>query len=185
VIGGGDWAPHRIVPDFFRSIEAHQPMVLRNPHATRPWQFVLEPLSGYLLVAARLFLEGKKYSGGWNFGPGMTSEFTVRELIQAIQRCYGSGSVQIEPRAEQLHEASLLRLDISKAITMLHWKPVLPFDELIQFTVDGYRDDLQGIPLYHQRINQLSHYVQLAQEQNVVWTNNGESVRATCESKRR
>jgi CDP-glucose 4,6-dehydratase len=174
VIGGGDWAPFRIVPDFFRSIKAQQPMILRNPHATRPWQFVLEPLSGYLHLASVLYRDGKQYSGGWNFGPGITSEHTVKELVQSILNAYGIGSIQLEIKNEKLHEASLLRLDISKAITLLHWKPVLQFDELIKFTVDGYRDDLNSVPLYQQRTNQLAQYVQLAHERNVIWATNDE-----------
>ncbi|MFZ1977463.1 MAG: CDP-glucose 4,6-dehydratase [Bacteroidota bacterium] len=169
VIGGGDWAAYRIVPDFFRSIKAKEPIVLRNPHATRPWQFVLEPLSGYLQLASLLYREGKQYSGGWNFGPGITSEHTVEELVQAILRLYGSGSIQLETTEEKLHEASLLRLDISKAITLLNWKPVLQFDELVKITVDGYRDDLKNTSLYDQRANQLADYVQLTQDRKIVW----------------
>ena len=169
VIGGGDWSADRIVPDFFRAVKAHRSVVLRNPHATRPWQFVLEPLSGYLHLASLLYREGKQYSGGWNFGPGMTAGPTVEELVQTIVRLYGSGSIQYETQGEKPHEASLLQLDISKAITSLKWKPALQFDESAEFTVDGYRDDLNDAPVYHKRIMQLVEYIRLAQDRKIVW----------------
>jgi CDP-glucose 4,6-dehydratase len=169
VIGGGDWAAHRIVPDFFRAIKAQQPIVLRNPSATRPWQHVLEPLSGYLLLASLLYNEGKKYSGGWNFGPGVSSEHTVEELVKTILHFYGSGSVKYDTTKEKLHEASLLKLDISKAATLLEWSPVLQFDELVKLTVDGYRDDLRGGPVYDTRKAQLLEYIRLAKNKKIRW----------------
>ena len=169
VIGGGDWSAHRIIPDFFRAIKEHRPIILRNPNATRPWQFVLEPLSGYLHLASLLYREGNKYSGGWNFGPSIISGHTVEELVKTILRLYGSGSVQYETQEEKLHEASSLRLDITKAMTLLKWQPVLQFDELAQFTVDGYRDDLSDAPLYRKRILQLVEYVRLARDRKIGW----------------
>jgi CDP-glucose 4,6-dehydratase len=170
VIGGGDWAAQRIVPDFFRALKEKTNVVLRNPQATRPWQHVLEPLSGYLQVASRLYREGKKYSGGWNFGPVESTTKTVLELIHAFIAYTGAGSICVEQNEEQLHEASLLKLDISKANQVLQWNPVLSFDEIVQFTADGYRDEFQGGNICEKRLQQIRNYVSLANGRKVVWT---------------
>jgi CDP-glucose 4,6-dehydratase len=173
VIGGGDWADKRIVPDFFRALQQGQPIELRNPHATRPWQFVLEPLSGYLQLGAQLFLEGKEFSGGWNFGPGDALEHTVQDIIESMIQKTGRGKLQIENQTHKLHEATLLRLDISKAMTFLHWRPVLTYDELIDFTAEGYQVDLSGGDVLTSRKEQLQKYMRLAYERNVAWAVNG------------
>jgi len=163
VIGGGDWAEYRIVPDFFRAIIRNEKLIIRNPNATRPWQHVLEPLSGYLLLASKLYEEGDKYSGGWNFGPLDQSNYKVTELIEKIIEYYGKGDVVFDDNnSEKVYEANMLKLDISKATWKLKWKPVLNFEELIRFTVDGYTAELTEKNIYSKRVKQISEYVELA-----------------------
>lgn len=144
VIGGGDWAPYRIVPDFFRAVKERKPLIIRNPEAVRPWQHVLEPLGGYLLLGSKLWSGGKRFSGGWNFGPVETNHATVRELIEALINISGMGAYQAPEMQDQPHEANLLKLDISKANTVLKWKPVLNFTQTVDFTASGYLEQLKS-----------------------------------------
>ena len=170
VIGGGDWAENRIVPDFFRAVNKNEKLIIRNSNATRPWQHVLEPLSGYLLLALKLYEEGDKYSGGWNFGPLDQSNYKVAELIEKIIEYYCKGDVMYEhDNSEKLHEANMLKLDISKSIWNLNWKPVLNIEELIKYTVDGYKAEQEEIKLYDERVKQINEYVELAKLKNVEW----------------
>ncbi len=170
VIGGGDWAEYRIVPDFFRAINNKEKLLIRNPNATRPWQHVLEPLSGYLLLASKLFSDGNKYSGGWNFGPLDQSNHKVSELIEAVTKYYGKGEVVFDDSSEKLHEANMLKLDISKAQWNLKWNPVLNFEELIKFTVDGYTSEFQTDSIYEKRKQQIQDYINLAQQKGIEWS---------------
>ncbi|MCK6615669.1 MAG: CDP-glucose 4,6-dehydratase [Ignavibacteriaceae bacterium] len=163
VIGGGDWADNRIVPDFFRALQTGEKLLLRYPQATRPWQHVLEPLSGYLLLGAKLLTEGKKYSGGWNFGPNSAANKSVEDIVQKMIELTGEGTYQAE-NGKKLHEASLLQLDISKARTFLQWSPVLGFNETVDFTVKGY---LAEKSLYEARVNQIHWYCELGKNQNI------------------
>ncbi|MHB8336534.1 MAG: CDP-glucose 4,6-dehydratase [Ignavibacteriaceae bacterium] len=169
VIGGGDWALYRIVPDFFRAIRNNEKLLIRNPDSVRPWQHVLEPLSGYLHLASKLFMEGQTFSGGWNFGPLDSSNHSVYELIEKIINYYGKGEVEYDSDSTKLHEANILKLDISKAAWFLKWKPVLNFEELIKFTVDGYKDELSSQNLYEKRKNQIIDYINIAHQKNIIW----------------
>lgn len=137
VIGGGDWADNRIVPDCIRSIEQGSPIQLRNPNAIRPWQHVLEPLAGYLLLGEKLTSEPTAYCEGWNFGPYTQQPVTVEKLVRLITAYYGKGIV--ERGKEQQHEAQLLNLDISKALFKLGWHPVLSLEETVRYTVEWYK----------------------------------------------
>lgn len=139
VIGGGDWAQDRIIPDCIRSLEAGRPIDIRSPRAVRPWQHVLEPLSGYLLLASKMWEEPATYCEGWNFGPRTTSISTVWEMAEKVVSCYGSGALQDLSDANALHEANLLMLDISKAKFRLGWEPRLTLDETIALTIDWYK----------------------------------------------
>ena len=168
VIGGGDWADYRIVPDFFKALANEEPLQLRNPEATRPWQHVLEPLSGYLNLAMRLYLDGKEYSGGWNFGPIGTTNQSVRTLVEKMIEISGKGSYDAPEFDDKFHEASLLNLDISKAMHFLNWKPVLNFDETVKMTVDGYLLKEKN-DIYDNRIKQIKQYCELAEERNIYW----------------
>ncbi|MBE0651542.1 MAG: CDP-glucose 4,6-dehydratase [Bacteroidales bacterium] len=166
VIGGGDWANDRIVPDFFRSVQRNEILKIRYPNATRPWQHVLEPLSGYLLLGAKLLTEGKIYSGGWNFGPLGDAHHSVETLIKKTIHILGKGEYKPIENLEKLHEAHLLKLDISKAIHYLKWNPTLNFDETVRFTVDGYKSEWEATDVYRSRVDQVQSFVELSLRRN-------------------
>ena len=139
VIGGGDWSKYRIVPDCIRAIQSNIPIVLRNPESTRPWQHVLEPLSGYLLLGAKLFLRKEILYGGFNFGPMLENEISVLELVKMIYK-----ALKIKPniilKGDKLqHESKLLQLDISKTRNVLKWLPVWNSYEAISKTTEWYK----------------------------------------------
>lgn len=139
VIGGGDWAKDRIIPDCIRAIEAGQPIAIRNRHAVRPWQHVLEPLSGYMLLTQKMWENPIEYCEGWNFGPKMDAVVSVWDVATMLTKEYGKGDLldQTEPNAP--HEATLLMLDITKAQTSLGWQPRLTTVEAIALTADWYK----------------------------------------------
>ena len=160
VIGGGDWAKDRLIPDCVRAIEKGEPIEVRNPRSIRPWQHVLEPLSGYLLLTSKILENPKIYSGAWNFGPFQDSTATVREVVEKAIKYYGKGEwkdvsggtdagggaavehneAKSNLNAESaLHEAKLLSLNIDKAVSVLGWKPKLSIDEAVKLTVDYYK----------------------------------------------
>ena len=139
VIGPGDWAEDRIVPDAVRALAAGQTLCVRNPKAVRPWQHVLEPLGGYLTLGEAL-LEGKPLAEGWNFGPDPNAARTVGELAEAFCAAWGDGARwEAMPEPGAPHEAGLLRLDISKAESRLGWRPALDFETTVRMTAAGYR----------------------------------------------
>ncbi|MGZ3759338.1 MAG: CDP-glucose 4,6-dehydratase [Mucilaginibacter sp.] len=169
VIGGGDWATDRIVPDYFRSIKNKSKLIIRNPDATRPWQHVLEPLSGYLNLGYFLYKHGERYSGGWNFGPKDSSNHSVKTLIDKIISLDGRGQYEIPADHCKFHEANFLKLDISKAVNYLHWNPVLDFDETADFTLIGYEDDFSAHDLFQKRKIQINEYTQKAFSKGILW----------------
>lgn len=169
VIGGGDWAADRIVPDFYRAIKNGKKMLLRNPFATRPWQHVLEPLSGYLNLGVALYEGGKKYSGGWNFGPEDNSNYTVKELIDKILLFDNSGGYEVPEQTVKPHEATYLKLDISKAVNQLNWRPVLSFNETVQFTAKGYQDEYNSADLLQKRMEQIGLFTEKARNKDIPW----------------
>lgn len=140
VIGGGDWADYRIIPDAVRAFESNQALEIRNPHAVRPWQHVLEPLSGYLKLAALLYGNPDKYAQAYNFGPYQSSVVEVGDLIKLFINQYGTGRICDVSHQKKVHEAGLLNLDISKAIYELNWKPALNLVETVKLTVDWYKE---------------------------------------------
>lgn len=144
VIGGGDWAADRIVPDAIRALKAGDAIHLRNPHSTRPWQHVLEPLSGYLLTAASLLKDTRQFSGAWNFGPDTQSIRTVGDLAQLIVTAWGSGRVELVPQINAPHEARLLHLNCDKAHQLMQWRPKWGVERAIAETVGWYRDVHKG-----------------------------------------
>lgn len=158
VIGGGDWANDRIIPDFFRAIEKNQPLEIRNPNATRPWQHVLEPLSGYLLLGQKLTENPIKFAEGWNFGPNFEMTCTVKDIISKLIDKAKKGSINDVSSGAQLHEAQLLSLDITKAKTNLGWKPTLNIDQTLDFTLEWYQDydDKNVFDLCVEQINTFS-----------------------------
>ncbi|MCS6969916.1 MAG: CDP-glucose 4,6-dehydratase [Planctomycetes bacterium] len=170
VIGGGDWAEDRLVADFMRAIVHGQQLSLRNPQATRPWQHVLEPLSGYVHLAWKLCQpDGAAFAEAWNFAPPDDSIITVEELAQRLIAAFGRGSYQCAPRPNQPHEARLLKLDASKARMRLHWKPVWDIAETVQRTAHWYRSWLDGIPARQLVERDINDYCQRAREQRLPW----------------
>lgn len=159
VIGGGDYNKDRIVPDIIRSLSANEPVNVRNPKAVRPWQHVLEPLNGYLLLGALLQQDAIGFSGAYNFGPLPDDHLPVKKLVEIAIGSYGSGSWIDISDDTQPHEAGLLQLDISKAMQELNWQPKLNSKEAIEWTIDWYKQPndnklaytLQQIKTYQQR----------------------------------
>ncbi len=143
VIGGGDWATDRLIPDCVRSIEKGQEIVIRSPQATRPWQHVLEPLSGYLLLGYLLYTKGKKYAEEFNLGPCTDSVLTVEEVTNLVIQNYGKGTVRISHK-DSLHEANLLMLDITKAKETLGWQPTYTVKDAIKKTIEWYQKFYEG-----------------------------------------
>ncbi|CAM4109751.1 CDP-glucose 4,6-dehydratase [Pedobacter westerhofensis] len=170
VIGGGDWALDRIIPDYFRAVQQGIKLEVRNPYATRPWQHVLEPLSGYLNLASELYINGKSFSGGWNFGPEDTSNYSVKNLIDKMLTIDSKGGYIIPQNVVKLHEAILLKLDISKAVNYLKWKPVLDFDQTVEYTLNGYLADMdESVDVYTSRVEQILDYTAKGIKKGIVW----------------
>lgn len=139
VIGGGDWALDRIIPDCIKALEAGKPIEIRSPKAIRPWQHVLEPLSGYMLLAQKMWDEPTRYCEGWNFGPHAESITTVWEVATKVIENYGSGELRDLSDPNALHEAKFLMLDISKAKFRLEWEPRMNIDQTVRLTVEWYK----------------------------------------------
>ncbi|MDO8463850.1 MAG: CDP-glucose 4,6-dehydratase [Gallionella sp.] len=146
VIGGGDWAADRIVPDCIRALRNKQPIRLRNPGATRPWQHVLEPLAGYLLLATRLIDTPSAFSDAWNFGPPSSDVRTVHDVAERIVTRFGAGSIEIEAADSKQHEARLLQLNCDKAQQLLGWRSRWAFEQTMAATAGWYKDVLDGTP---------------------------------------
>ncbi|MEG1555278.1 MAG: CDP-glucose 4,6-dehydratase [Bacteroidales bacterium] len=139
VIGGGDWMEDRIVPDCIRALEQNLPIEIRSPKAIRPWQFVLEPLSGYLLLAEKIWSTPTQYCEGWNFGPNSDATADVWTIASKIVEYYGNGKLIDVSNPDSLHEAQLLMLDINKAKYKLQWHPRLTLDKTLELTVEWYK----------------------------------------------
>jgi CDP-glucose 4,6-dehydratase len=162
VIGGGDWSKDRIIPDFMRSLEERKPIVLRNSTSVRPWQHVLEPLYGYLLLGAMMSAGGHSFSGAWNFGPLSRNNLTVEDLIRRFIEQSKQGKLKIPDRRGNFHEAGFLSLDVSKAVHHLGWHPVLDIDTMIQFTLDEYRiEGMSAESVFNQRCAHIDEYMNL------------------------
>jgi CDP-glucose 4,6-dehydratase len=144
VIGGGDWARDRLVPDAMRAFTAGEALRIRNPHSVRPWQHVLDPVLGYLLLAERLITQAVPLDEAWNFGPSSASEVPVGTIVNGLVRRWGEGARWEKDCSEQPHEAAYLKLDCSKAQAGLGWRALLDLDKTLQLTVDWYRAFAQG-----------------------------------------
>ncbi len=166
VIGGGDWALDRLIPDCVRSIEAGKEIEIRNPHATRPWQHVLEPLSGYLLLGQLLFTQGKKYAEAFNFGPREDSVLTVAEVAKQAVQNYGKGTVKVHKK-DNLHEANLLMLNIEKAEKVLGWTPTYSAQQAVANTIAWYKRFYQGEAMRAFTLQQIHHY-----QESILWKKN-------------
>jgi CDP-glucose 4,6-dehydratase len=151
VIGGGDWADDRLIPDILRSFEKNKPVVIRNPKATRPWQHVLEPLSGYLILAQNLYKDQKKYAEGWNFGPNEKDVQPVDWILDKMISKWPNSSWELDNNSNP-HEAGFLKLDISKAKSKLDWSPVWELSQTLEKIVSWHqawlnKDDMQAVCL--------------------------------------
>jgi len=144
VIGGGDMAKDRIIPDIIRALIDKSPIEVRNPKAIRPWQHVIEPLSGYLLLGALLLTDPIKYSGSWNFGPQLEDNLDVESLVRTAINVWGEGTYDTPVQLNQPHEAGLLKLDISKAMAELKWKPRWNASQAIHHTLSWYKQQSEG-----------------------------------------
>jgi CDP-glucose 4,6-dehydratase len=139
VIGGGDWSEDRLIPDIVRGISGGEPIVIRRPESIRPWQHVLEPLSGYLLLGQRLFTDGARYAAAWNFGPALEDCRTVADIADRTCNIWGKGRAIMQPEANAPHEATYLRLDCTKTQEQLGWKPCLRVEQALEWTVNWYK----------------------------------------------
>lgn len=165
VIGGGDWCPDRLIPDCIRALKKGEKIFIRNPGSTRPWQFVLEPLGGYLLLAAKMADDPTKFSGAWNFGPELQSSITVQSIVEEVIKNWGGGEWFTEKNNnDKLHEAKLLTLDITKSKSKLKWFPVLNIKKSIEMTVDWYKKFVQE-NVFTICVSQINNYLEI-QEKN-------------------
>jgi CDP-glucose 4,6-dehydratase len=162
VVGAGDWAEQRLVPDVYRHLWDGVPLVLRHPSAVRPWQHVLEPLLGYLLLAAEALEEPEGHAGTWNFGPDPAQERTVLELVEALLAREEGGSIEVDPAPTTGHETSYLTLDNSKSRRHLAWRPVLDFETTVEFVAEGYRSDRGSLDPRSHRLTQIERFLDLA-----------------------
>ncbi|MBI4650200.1 CDP-glucose 4,6-dehydratase [Candidatus Desantisbacteria bacterium] len=167
VIGGGDWAEDRIVPDIMKAVNIKEKVLIRNPEATRPWQYVLEPLSGYLLLGQKL-LEGKKeFSDAWNFGPKDENNVKVETLVKNFKKHWNKIDYKIKINKNNPHEAGFLKLDWSKALLKMKWMPNWDFNKTIEMTVKWYKEFYENkkiISLYT-----LNEYIKDAESKNLEW----------------
>ena len=165
VIGGGDWQEDRLVPDCIRALSKGEEIKIRNSNAIRPWQYILEPLSGYLLLALKMSEDKVKFSGAWNFGPNDIDIITVEEIVKLVIQNWGNGDYKVDT-SSQPHEAGLLKLDTSKARTFLGWKPVYNIYETIKRTVNWYKYFYNGIEkekLYKITVNDILDYIKISE----------------------
>ena len=166
VMGGGDWSEDRLIPDLVRAVAAQQSLEIRSPNATRPWQHVLESLSGYLLLGQKLIEGNQNFDGAWNFGPERSGNRTVADVLNGLQT-YWPKMHWHQTASPQPHEANLLYLDSSKAHAQLGWQPVWNLDTTLKQTADWYRAFQSSQTTISTQ--QLAQYVEAAQEAQVTW----------------
>jgi CDP-glucose 4,6-dehydratase len=161
VIGGGDWAAERLVPDAMRAFAASQPLLIRHPGSTRPWQHVLEPLRGYLSLAERLHAGAAGAASAWNFGPEPADVKPVSWVADRLAHRWGSGARWQASTHDSLHEAAELALDNGKARAELGWRPALPLDQALDWVVDWYKAHYSGTPAQSLVCEQIGRYQRL------------------------
>lgn len=170
VIGGGDWAKDRLIPDCIRAFKKNETVFIRNPYATRPWQHVLEPLAGYLRLGQKLWEEGAKFAQGYNFGPEMNKDVKVCEVAKLVAEIWGNGKVEVG-KGDGLHEATLLQLNIEKADKELGVRPVYAAEEAIVKTTEWYKMFYAGKEnMTDYTTKQLNEFVQTARQKNMEWS---------------
>jgi CDP-glucose 4,6-dehydratase len=164
VIGGGDWAADRLVPDILRAFEQNQPVTIRNPNATRPWQHVLEPLSGYLTLAEHLYTQGQAYAEGWNFGPQDEDAKPVQWIVEHMVNSWGKGTRWQQDSGVHPHEANYLKLDISKAKARLRWQPRLNLAVALEMVAAWHKEYLEASNMNEFTLKQIATYAQAQKE---------------------
>ena len=158
VIGGGDWASDRLLPDFLRAVDAGETLKIRSPQSTRPWQHVLEPLSGYLLLAQRLYEKGTDYTEGWNFGPSDEDTKPVQWIVERFTELWGEGAIWALDQIEHPHEAHFLKLDCSKARMRLNWQPRWSLAYALENIALWHKAYQQGKNMREFSLNQIATY---------------------------
>lgn len=158
VIGGGDWAEDRLIPDIMRAITQGKPVNIRNPHAIRPWQHVLEPLSGYLLLAQKLYQEGAAYAEGWNFGPNDEDAKPVQWIVDSLTKSWGEDASWVLDQGDHPHEAHYLKLDCSKAKARLDWRPKWRLEHALAAIIDWHRAYRDGQDMHELTLRQIRAY---------------------------
>lgn len=170
VIGGGDWAEDRLIPDCVRALTKDEIIKIRNPIAIRPWQHVLEPVSGYLWLGALMHEDPVKYTGGWNFGPNDDSIICVEDIVKQGIQIWGSGKYEVNPDT-RFHEAKLLKLDVSKSRFNLQWKPVYSIKQTVMHTIEWYKTYYsKSASMYEYTMNQINDYAGNARNMGVRWS---------------
>ena len=174
VIGGGDWARDRLIPDSVRSLAAKDAVIVRNPDAVRPWQYVLEPLSGYLWLGASLWNKPGTFEGSWNFGPHPAGNVSVRQIVNQVVAMWGEGEWKHvrQDQALEPHEARTLTLDITKVGTLLGWEPITSVSQAITETIGWYLEHHRNraLDVKVATLDRINHFVQAAMAKNAVWT---------------
>jgi CDP-glucose 4,6-dehydratase len=158
VIGGGDWAQDRLIPDILAAFEQGRRVDIRNPHAIRPWQHVLEPLSGYLMLAERLYTDGQTFAESWNFGPKEEDARPVQWIVEHMVRSWGNDVSWRQDSSIQPHEASYLKLDISKARNRLDWQPALKLQDALELVIDWTKQRQTGVDMGKLTLAQIHDY---------------------------
>ncbi|NQY42807.1 MAG: CDP-glucose 4,6-dehydratase [Legionellales bacterium] len=166
VIGGGDWSENRLIPDLVRAMKNNKLLEIRSPKATRPWQHVLEPLSGYLLLGSKLLESKQEFAQAWNFGPGSEGNLSVECLLKLFKQHWAEITWNSKIDTE-LHEANLLQLDCTKANVELEWLPVLGTDRGIELTIDWYKHWLNNKEIISKE--QLDYYINQGLQSNISW----------------
>ena len=161
VIGGGDWAKDRLIPDIINSIVKKIPTQIRNTESVRPWQFVLEPLQGYLILAEKMWKEGNEFSGAWNFGPDNEGCKSVKWILEKISKNFDNTWAWENDAKKNPHEASMLKLDCNKAKKRLNWKTKLGIDETLEWTINWYKEFLKNSNMKKYTENQINRFVEL------------------------
>ena len=175
VIGGGDWAIDRIVPDCMQAWSSGRVVDIRSPQATRPWQHVLEPLSGYLTLADSLAQSDVKHGEAYNFGPSADVNYPVSELINEMSKFWDQVKWRdVSTSKNHFHEAGLLKLNCDKVLFDLNWKPTLRFEETVKMTVEWYKNYYQNheCSMFDLTISQIDQYTKLAKSRGITWENN-------------
>ena len=163
VIGGGDWAQDRLIPDILAAFEQGRKVDIRNPHAIRPWQHVMEPLRGYLTLAEQLFEHGPSFGEAWNFGPNDEDAKPVGWIVEQMASLWGQDAQWQQDKGDHPHEAHYLKLDISKARNRLDWHPALRLDDALALIIDWSKQRRVGADMRHVTLSQLEAYQALTQ----------------------